>query len=210
VPTVRPKLERGSVVLAVDLSALRIATATPLVVEFGGVLTPALGGPIQRIDRVGSRWAFAFETPVMDVEPDGRRWAARLARAKREGALIAIPQPDLDIGNPGAPTVATNIASGKLVPLAGLIPGYRVQEGQWVSLIVGGHRYADQVTGDAVAGADGSATIRIQNLLRAPLVGGEVVEIAEPKVEGSLEGQFSWSLDNRRETSFGFTVTEDA
>lgn len=196
--------------MAVDLTALPIAACTPTLMEFGGLLTPALGGPVQRIDRLGSRWAFAFETASMPVEPAGRQWAARLARAKREGALLRITQPGLVIGTPGTPVVATNIASGRLVGLSGLTAGYVVREGQWISLVVGGQRYADQVTTAATASGSGTVTLQLQNLLRVPLAGGEVVEIASPKVEGWIEGDFGWDVPKSRMARFGFTVREAA
>jgi len=194
--------------VAVDLSGLPIRSAEPILQEFGGLLVPALGGPVQRIERPGSRWALRVETPPMPVEPDGRRWSARIARAKRAGALIEIPQPGLTIGNPGAPVVNGSFASGRLIQLGGLAPGYLLREGQWLSFIVGGRRYVDQIVSDVSASAGGIAAIAIQNLLRVPLAGGEQVEVASPKIEGWLEDNFSFPIDVARMTSFGFTITE--
>jgi hypothetical protein len=210
VSTARHRAVQRGAALAVDLSALPIAAASPTLVEFGGLLTPALGGPVQRIERAGSRWSIAFETSTMRVEPDGRAWAARLARATREGALIEIPQPDLVIGMPGTVTTATNIASGRLVALAGLTAGYTIREGQWLSIIVAGQRYADQVTAAVTASSGGTATATLQNLLRVPLAGGETVEIASPKIEGWIDGSFGWGMPVERTTSLSFSVTEAA
>lgn len=196
--------------MAIDLTGIPIRSAEPILQEFGGLLTPAMGGPVQRIERPGSRWALQIETPPMPVEPDGRRWASRIGRAKRAGAVIEIPQPGLVIGAPGAPRVAGAFVGGRLIQLGGLTAGYAVREGQWISIIVAGRRYADQIVGDAAASAGGLVTVALQNLLRVPLAGNEVVEIASPKIEGWLEESFSFPLDVAHMTSFGLTISEAA
>ncbi|MBM3929440.1 MAG: hypothetical protein FJ335_13450 [Sphingomonadales bacterium] len=196
--------------MAIDLSGLPIAEIEVIPMNFGGLLTPPLGGPEQRIERVGSRWSIQFATPDMSYEPDGRRWSTRLSRAAREGALIEIPQPDLVIGNPGAPAVAGAFAGGKLVAVSGLSSGYTVREGQWVSIIIAGRRYADRIAADVTASPIGSATLQLENLLRRRLTGGEVVEVAKPMIEGWIRGDFSWPVDRKRDSTFQFTVGEAA
>lgn len=196
--------------MSYDLTGIPIDGVEPAAVQFGGILTPPLGGPSQKVDRPGSRSALSFTTPLMSYEPEGRRWSARLRRAQREGALIEIPQPGLVIGNPGAPKVATNIAAGRLVGLSGLTAGYTVREGQWISIIVAGQRYADQVEADATATGGGTVTVTLSNLLRVSLAGGETVEIAAPKIEGWLTGDLSWPIDINRDAHFTFVVMEAA
>lgn len=194
--------------MAVDLTGIPVRAAEPILQEFGGLLVPAMGGPVQRIERPGSRWGLRVETQLMDVEPDGRRWASRIARAKRAGALIEIPQPGLAIGAPGAPRVNGSFVNGRIIQLFGFAPNYAIREGQWISIIVAGRRYADQIAADTVASASGAATVSLQNLLRVALSGSEVAEVASPKIEGWLEDQFSFPLDLTETTSFGFTIME--
>ena len=93
--------------MSVDLTALPIADREPELLDFGGILTPPLGGPAQRIDRPGSRWAFDFVTPPMSAV-DVRKWSALLSRAKAVGGIVRITQPDVEVGNPGVPVVASN------------------------------------------------------------------------------------------------------
>lgn len=195
--------------MSVDLTALPIAARTPRLLDFGGLLTPPLGGPVQRIDRVGSRWAFDFVTPVMSAA-DVRMWAVRLSRAKSERGIVRITQPGLPIGAFGVPVVSSAIAAGKLVPISGLAPGAMIREGQWLTLVVNGQRYLDRATATVTASAAGTATIVIQNLLRVPLVGGEAIKLAPPEVEGFLEGDVEGALDTTRNASFSFTITEAA
>ncbi|UIJ43729.1 hypothetical protein LZK98_11570 [Sphingomonas cannabina] len=197
--------------MAVDLTGLKIGGGSqPVPVDFGGTLTPALGGPVQHIDRVGSRWSWQIVTPTMHEEPDGRIWRARLHKAQKTTGLILIPEPDLVIGNPGAPVVATNIAAGRLLAISGLTAGFVIPEGKWLSLIVNGQRYADKVEEQVTASAGGTATVTLRNLLRVPLAGGETVELAAPKLEGSISPDIGGVIDDNRHTSFSFTITEDA
>ncbi len=49
--------------------------AVPRVLDFGGYLTPASGAQIQRINRLGNRYAASFTMPPL-TEKDGRIWFA--------------------------------------------------------------------------------------------------------------------------------------
>lgn len=145
----------------------------------------------------------------MPIEPDGRVWGALLDDALRNGALLPIAQPDFVVGAPGAPVVGATTVSGRAVPVTGLTAGYTVRKGQWLSLVVAGQRFADRAAVAATASGGGAATLTLTNLLRKPVPAGTVVELAVPKIEGSIDGDFggAWELD--RFTSFAFTITED-
>lgn len=194
----------------IDLTGLHIATATPRLVEFGGLLTPALGGPVQRVDRLGTRWAMTFQTPPMRLEPAGREWASRIARAKLEGASITVPQPGLLIDFPGAPVVAAGVISGRQVQIGGLPAGYPIRRGQWITLVHDARRYLDQVVNDVVAANNGTATVTLQNLLRSPMTAGDQVLIAAPKIEGWIQDATEWPIQTNRTTAFTFTIAEAA
>ncbi|HEX8412396.1 MAG TPA: hypothetical protein VF637_00715 [Sphingomicrobium sp.] len=195
---------------SVDLTGLRINSATPMPVTFGGIQRPATGGAVTRIRRMGSRWAFTFTTPPMRIDPDYRLWSAQFDRAEDDGALIHINLPGFSVGTPGTPTVATTTATGRSIPLTGLTAGYVIRAGQWVSFIVGGKRYLDRIAQQVTASAGGTATITIKNLIRVSIPAGTVAELAVPKIEGSLEYESppTWSVD--RFAAFAFTITEDA
>lgn len=196
--------------MSFDLTGIPIASAVIRPRIFGGLLTPALGGPVQRLDRLGSRYAMAFTTAPMRMEPEGRRWAAMLMRALKEGAICEAPQPDFDVGAPGLPTVATNTASGKVVPITGATPNYTIRMGQWLTIVHGGQRYFDQATEQVILNASGAGSITIQHLLRTPITAGDVVELGIPKIEGWIEDAFEYTLNNDRTTQFQFTVAEAA
>lgn len=195
--------------MAVDLSTLPLKRMSPQPLSFGGPQVSALGGSTTFVDRLGDRWSFACETPLMPLEPDGRQFAALLTRARREGALLPIAQPGLAIGAPGNPVTASAVASGRYVPLSGLANGYQLRAGQWLSFVVAGQRYADQVA-TPVTGTGGIVTVTLQNLIRVPLPQGASVEVAAPKVEGSLVDPVEWPVDDDEVTMFSFSLREDA
>ena len=196
--------------MSIDLTGIPIRMMQPAALRFGGVITPGTGGPTQRVDRIGSRWAFGFETSAMRIEPDGRRWGTLLDRADRDGVLIAIEQPDFDPGAPGRPTVTSNTASGRSVPITGATPNYAVRPGQWVSFVHGGRRYLDKVAEQVVLNSSGAGMLVLLNLIRTPLTAGDVVELGRPMIEGSLEGYQPGAWELERVTAFSFTVREDA
>ena len=196
--------------MSIDLSGLPIASAVPSLIEFGGVLTPSLGGPSQHVDRLGNRWAMQYQTAPMALEPDGRRWAAKLTLAKRQGALLKVSPPNFDPIGPGSPTVAATTLSGRSVPIAGMTRNHPIRSGQWMSIVHGARRYLDMIVADTASAPDGTAMLTIANLLRVPLAVGDLVELGRPMIEGNIGGVFSWPWQNNRLTVFAFTIEEDA
>lgn len=193
----------------IDLTAIPLMAAPPEVQDFGGLLTPPLGGPTQRIDRVGTRWQFNFSTPQMPIEPDGRLWASRLARAKTEGALVWVPEPDLVFAAIGTPVVASATTAGSSVPLSGCTAGRVIPEGKWVSFIHDARRYLYQVTAERTVAGDGTVTLPIFPMLRTSLAVSDVAELFAPKVQGSITGTLGWPLDIERFMQLQFTLAED-
>jgi len=194
--------------MSIDLTALPIRAATPMPYRAGGVQASALGGAILQVDRMGDRWSFQFETPMMQLEPDGRQWQALFDQAERAGAIVRVVQPGFVAIAPGAPIVAADTALGRAIPLSGLTPAYPIRAGQWLSIISGGRRYLDKAVAEVVADSAGLATVTIKNLIRAPLSAGDVVELAVPKIEGVISGDFNAPWPSNRLSSFSFTVTE--
>lgn len=192
--------------MSVDLTGLKINGDEIMPVSLGGVIEGLASDEYQ--ERMGDRWAAQVSTPAMRIEPDGRRWAARLLRARREGAIVEIHQPGFNVGTPGTPVVASNTPSGKAIPISGLTPYYPIREGQWLNYIIAGQHYLDQVTAEVVANGAGLATVSIQNLLRVPLTAGATIVLARPCIEGLIKGDFSIPRSVDRITSFSFLIAE--
>lgn len=192
---------------AVDLTALRFAEAVPFAVTNGNSQN-APGGTFH-VDRPGDRWGFQFVSRPYRVEPEGAEFQALFDDAEKHGGLFRVHQPGFDPGAPGTPVVASTTSAGKLVPLTGLNPNYPIRRRQFVSFVVGGQRFLDRVMDEVVAGADGTAMLRLKNLLRVTLPAGTLAELADPKIEGSVTFSSPSSWQVNRLTTFAFTVTED-
>ena len=173
-------------------SSPAVRSARPMVQSFGSVLKPFLGGPAQRINRLGTRWAMQVSMPPMRAEV-ARAWVSALSRGSEAGVVMAIPQ-DIDVGNPGAPLVSATVASGMTLPLKGMPAGYQVKAGQFLSVIRSGRRYVHIFAADAIVGAGGTISAAIWPMLRVSLSANDIVEIAQPKIEGWLEGAPEWDV----------------
>lgn len=187
-------------------------SAVPRLRDFGTTLTPFLGGPEQRINRLGTRFALTLTLPPQPTRDKALIIQSRLLRAREDRLLMEWPQPDLDIGNPGAPLVSAAVMSGTALPLKGLTPGYVLREGQMISINHAGRRYMEMVAAEVTASASGTASVAIWPLLRTPLSINDVVEIASPKIEGQVSPgeELSWQISVDRMAAFTFTLSEGA
>lgn len=158
-----------------------IVSAVPSLVTARKELRPVFGGPVRRINRMGSRWAFevvllpcAYEEALdlTDLEDEDER------------VVIPIPQPGLTIDDPGNPVIDGAGQSGNQYALRGLTPGYTIRKGQWMPVIVGGQRYLYRARSAATADPGGQVTVPVRPMIRKPALDGDQVELAAPKVEG--------------------------
>lgn len=194
--------------MPVDLSSLRLKRAAPIPYVFGGPVFPTTGGEALRVDRMGSRWQFAFATPAIGVASDEfDQWSALIGRAEREGALCPVSKPGFVPGVTGAPVIAALTTSGRTLPVTGLPGGYTVRPGWWVSVIVSGRRYLDQIE---IGATGATVSLGMRNLIRTPYPANAVVELGAPKIEGLLQvtAQPEWNTDAGLATMFEFTITE--
>lgn len=169
-----------------------VRSARMMVLSFGATLTPFLGGPSQRINRLGTRWAMRVSMPPMRAEV-ARHWVEALSRGCEDGALLSIPQ-DIDIGNPGASFVSAAVNAGMVLPIKGLTPGYTVKSGQFLSVLHNGRRYVHIFSADAAANGSGILNASIWPMIRTALSVNDLVEILDPKIEGWLDGNFEWDV----------------
>lgn len=194
----------------IDLTALAAYSHTPRLLDFGGFLAPSTGAAVLRVDRMGNRHAVDFVLPSMRMEPTGRIWVSRLKRAKTEGAFMRFPQVDFRPGASGVPVVAARTVGGRSLPIAGGQPGGVIREGQWLSVINADRRYLHSVDAETQFLADGTALLSVTPMLRVPLNVGDVIELAQPRIEGLLLDDFAWPVATNRTASLSFTLTEAA
>ncbi|WP_294195860.1 hypothetical protein [uncultured Sphingomonas sp.] len=182
--------------------------ATPALVDAGGVMRSPLNTAALRINRLGSHYMVALAFPPYEPE-QGRIIVSRLIRAQVAGLRVPYPL-FVDQGQPAAPVVDGAGQAGLSLKLRGLTPGYVAREGYWLSIVdPAGQHYLHNVAADAVAAADGGMTIALSEMLRVPFQNGAAVHLAEPMIEGIVDGdKRAWTLAVDHTTSIEFTIEE--
>lgn len=184
------------------------ANVTMSQIVFGREHVPIFGGPSTRVMGLGSRFSMEVVMPMMAYD-DARVWISKFLQAEGDTVLMDVPQPGLDIGNPGSPVVDGSGQLGMFLKVRGLTPGYVLRTGQFFSLVVSGQRFLYCLLEDAVANAQGKARIHFWPMMRRQPQDGGVLEIAQPKIEGfAAKGGFEWSVDAAQHTGLEFKIDE--
>lgn len=185
--------------------------ATPGLIDFGVFLRPPLGGPTQRIDRMGNRFAASFTMPPMPHAELGRRWISRLIRGKTEGARIAWPLLDFNPGLPGLPVVNASGQTGRTIIIRSAQPNYIFREGQPFSIKTGGRHHLYFVDAEVIASNTGTASLPISPMLRVAHLDGDECHFAKPMFEGFIQGEsWQWEMDLNHHNGIGFSIEEAA
>lgn len=187
------------------------ASATPFLRDFGGVLTPFLGGPEQRINRLGMRLGLRVTLPPMSFEV-ARVAVSRLMQGKAQRMVMKWPLAGFTPGSPGTPLVRVLVNSGTTLQIKGLSASYAFREGQPISVVAGGRRYVHLIVASASANGSGDTTVSVWPPIRAAFSVNDVVEIATPRIEGHvLPGdELSWQIGVDRAWSMDFNLVEAA
>lgn len=187
--------------MAVTFPTLPFGTTTEIALVSSAIdHRPYLGGPTQRLARLGDRWRLKVECRKMFASQAGPVIAA-LTQGLSDKLIVAIPQPGIDTSVWSNGTVNGAVTGGRTIVHAG--GGAAKQVGQFISIIVSGKRYVHQIT--AVAGA----TLTILPALKVPLAGGETIEFGTPKMEGFIEGnEQSWTIGLAENLGVSFEIKE--
>lgn len=185
--------------------------ARVVLIDFGFVQRPSLGGAAARVNRPGNRWQIELTWPTMQAD-DARVLVRRLAAAKSEGLRVLFPLQGVSQGSPGSPVVNGSGAGGTTLPLRGLTPGHVIKEGWWLTAIdSAGVRYLHQAAATVAADGSGNATLAVTPMIRAPLADGNTVLLGAPEVEGFITEEIGWDLVPGELTSgIGCTIEEAA
>ncbi len=167
-------------------------------------LTPAIGGAEQELLRKGTRYALTFSMPVMTYV-QSLDWDDLMAEG--DTVLMRVFQPGLVIPNPGAPLVKGAGQAGTSLTIDGLPNGYVIRKGQFLSVVSAGQRFLYRAKASATSVA-GTATIPLRTMLRRPPNDNDVVEIAQPMIEGFVRDLGEWAVGVERLVGLQFTVRE--
>ena len=171
------------------------ASADAALIDYGGFLVPGLGGPVQRIDRLGNRFRLSVSLPPMTGVQAGRQWVARLLRAKTEGGRMAFPLQGFLPGVAGPVAVVGSTNAGKVLAVRGATPNYIFREGQFFSMLSSGKHHLHFVDAEVIASATGTATLQITPMIRRQAVDGDLCFFEQPIIEGYVVGEEQqWSM----------------
>lgn len=187
-------------------------SGSPLFRDFGGVLEPFMGGPEQRINRVGARFGVRIAMPIFADESEGQLFVARLLRARHDRLLMKWPLGRFDPGATGAPKISAAVPSGSTISIKGLAPNYAVKEGQFFSVLHGGRYYIYMFAAPGVASAGGNLTVNIFPMLRTSLSVNDSMQVDQPMIEGyvSAGDEISWEMSVEKYVSLSFSIMEAA
>jgi hypothetical protein len=183
--------------------------ATPGYVDFGGFLTPALGGRVQRIDRMGNRFKMAFTFPPFKAADLGRIVVSRLIRAKTEGIRLDVPMLGFKPGAVGYPLVDGAGQSGRTLTADGFTPHYAIREGQWFNHIQGDDCLLYNMDAAVMADASGEAELDLSPMLRIEPADNDVLNFAKPMIQGYVLGEeWRWEWNLAHHVGIEFEVEE--
>lgn len=163
-------------------------------------LKPYLGGEVQRLSRLGDRWSYEVNCQPMRVAQAGALVAA-LLQGLSQKVTCRVYQDGFPYSDYSNGTVAAAKASGaNTIQHTG---GGTPIAGQMFSIVKSGTRYLHMIS--AVSGT----TLTILPSLKISLAGGEVLEFAEPKIEGFIDGQEqSWQVGMVANLGLSFRINE--
>lgn len=187
--------------LPTDPAPAKMAVA---MVSAKNTLTPAFGGAEQELLRKGTRYALTFSMPVMTYV-QSMEWDDLMAEG--DTVLMRVFQPGLVIANPGTPLVKGAGQAGTSLVIDGLPNGYVIRKGQFLSVVSAGQRFLYRAKASATSVA-GTATVPLRTMLRRPPNDNDVVEIAQPMIEGFVRDLGEWSVGVDRLVGLQFTVRE--
>jgi hypothetical protein len=183
--------------------------ADPGMMDFGALLTPALGGPVQRVERPGNRFRYSVTMPPMQGAT-ARKWISALVRGKQEGARIDFIQQGFSPGVPGSPTVNGAGQSGRTLAIEGAEPNYVVRDGQFFNHVdADGQHYLYMNVGETILDSSGDGTLDIEPMLRVSPDDGDELKFSNVKIEGWIRGdEQMWNLALGGLVNLAFDIEE--
>ncbi len=185
--------------MAIAIPTLPPGSSTTISLKSSAVdQTPYLGGPVQRVGRMGDRWSYSVDLRPMFAS-HSRPLIAILLQGLSAKVLCPVVISGIDLR--GQTDVTAASGAGKSIVVTGSTSGKVA--GQFFSLVSNGVRYLHMVT------AINGQTLSINPTLKVRIAGGELLEFHEPKIEGFLEGsEQSWTVGMISNVGLSFRINE--
>lgn len=190
-----------SITLAIVPQSQQQITFTSSAVEN----TPSYAGGRQRIARLGDRFKIDVTCRALSYT-QAATVVSKLLQGSNSTVLVPVAQPGLNVGAPGSPVIASAATGGTTITVSGFTSGYAVKEGQYFSIVHGGKRYLHLVT--EAKTVSGTTTLKIFPTLRTPVSANDVLEFAQPYLEGFLPVTQNWSVGLAQTVGLTFSVEE--
>lgn len=184
-------------------------TLGPRPVSNASQSTPQVGGVRQRRGRLGSHFKMEGKFPPLKMD-EGREHAADILACELVHASLLVPQPELEIGTPGATSVNGGGQTGYYLTLDGATPGYVFRKGQFFNHLTIQRRYLYSVQATVVANEAGQATLQLWPMMRVIPVDNASLDFVTPRIEGWLDIGGGWDVTPDFTIETDFSIEEAA
>lgn len=194
--------------MAIDLPPLTDhADCQPYLVSAGGILKSPVGGAAMAIGRLGDRMGMDVTLPSMAAE-DARRWRARLISARTQRLTVRLILPQEPFAALGAITVSGAGQAGMTLNITGGAAGKTIPEGLFFSVTDGTRHYLYGARADLVL-TGGAMALPMTPMIRRAPSNGSSLNFAAPVLEGLIEGEIRWSIQNQQAGAISFKIEEN-
>lgn len=174
---------------------------------FGVRLEPGTGGPVQRAQRMGSRFGAELTIAALG-EKDAGQLLGAILEAANTGSTVVASWPQAAGNARGTPLVNGGSQAGSSLTVDGL-NSLTIRAGTFFSFTAGGRRYLHMVTRDVTPVA-GAATLTIAPMLRASPADNAPLSFSQPEIEGFLSDACnSWTIEMLVARSFILSIDEN-
>ena len=197
--------------MSIALPALPWQTdVKPRLISYRSDLTPALGGPAARINRLGARYAVDVTLPTLDRDM-GPVWIGSRLQAEANNLTLTLTWPSATYAAVTGAEVNGSGQAGTSLSVRGLGAGQTIGTLTPFSFVSGGRNYLHLTTSAVTADGSGNAVLPLGNMLRSAPSDGAGVNFSAPTIEGFVDGASAqWELMLSRFHKVSFTLTENA
>lgn len=176
----------------------------------GRDLTPANLGPVQRLARLGTRFAADLVYPPM-TKVQAEALIGALVDVDTQGTTLVVELPMGPLAaSLGTPLVNGASQSGSTLNADGFTASVAIPVGTPFSVVASSRNWLHMTRQAISANGSGVAALPIGPMLRASPADNAALTFAAPKLEGFIDGnELPWDVDTAMLYGLAFTVFEN-